>query len=297
MIKNLFLYIPLIVGLMSCNLDSKLLDNKEQKNNNGGAKRVLDSVQKDAFNNLYSNQKEQKDFTKNLGEQEYKNLAIPVKPAMMNSGSFDNEVGISNIPIKQDQKKEIKEEDLIPYTNEEKKADEAIKRLKNVLENSKFSELIGKACELKDEYTLIETDLSDVKEKIKNKKMSLMGNHRENRDKINQLTQLQNNLKIDIKLEKLLNNIDIAENIIRSAALFFDSAQKRLKESIIKRLESKNNKYYALALSRQALIDAENALSNLESFSFRRIEAIGKKEEIKKIIKHAKTVLASLNKK
>lgn len=55
MIKNLFLYTSLMVGLMSCNLDSKLSDHKGQKNNND-VKEVSNSVSKDVFNNLYSNQ-------------------------------------------------------------------------------------------------------------------------------------------------------------------------------------------------------------------------------------------------
>ncbi|WP_418905161.1 P12 family lipoprotein (plasmid) [Borreliella finlandensis] len=294
--KNLFLYTLLVAELLSCNLNSKLSGNKKQKNNND-VKEVLNSAQEDTLNDLYSNQEEKEGFDKNFKERKNEDLIDPLK-STVSLKSLKNKVDIPNTTsIEHAQKKEIKKGDLIPYTNEEKKADKAIKHLKNVLENSKFSELIGEVCALKDEYTLIKTDFYNVKEKIENKKMSLMVNRRENRDKINQLTQLQNTLKIDIELDKLINNIDITENIIRSAALFFDIAQKRLNESIIKRLESKNNKYYALALSRQALIDTENALSNLESFSLKKIEVIEKKEEIKKIIKHAKTVLASLNKK
>ncbi|WP_210380225.1 P12 family lipoprotein, partial [Borreliella burgdorferi] len=111
------------------------------------------------------------------------------------------------------------------------------------------SELIREVRVLKDEYALINSDFYDVIEKIHNKKTSLMENYKNNRDKINKLTLLQNNLKINIELEQLINMIDIAENEIRSAAFFFDTAQKRLKESIIKRLESKNNRSYALKLS------------------------------------------------
>ncbi|WP_044272969.1 P12 family lipoprotein, partial [Borreliella burgdorferi] len=184
-------------------------------------------------------------------------------------------------------------------TNEEKEADEAIKYLEeNILQNSKFSELIKEVRVLKDEYALINSDFYDVIEKIHNKKTSLMENYKNNRDKINKLTLLQNNLKINIELEQLINMIDIAENEIRSAAFFFDTAQKRLKESIIKRLESKNNRsYYALELSRQALSDARSALSSLESFAFKRAEPMVRKKKIKGLIKHAKTVLESLNKK
>ncbi|WP_367773922.1 P12 family lipoprotein [Borreliella burgdorferi] len=295
--KSLFLYTLLMGGLMSCNLDSKLSSNKEQKNNNN-VKEVSNSVQEDGLNDLYSNQEKQKSFTKNFGEWKYEDLINPIEP-IIPSESPKNKANIPNISIVHTQKKEIKEEDLIPSTNEEKEADEAIKYLEeNILQNSKFSELIREVRVLKDEYALINSDFYDIIEKIHNKKTSLMENYKNNRDKINKLTLLQNNLKINIELEQLINMIDIAENEIRSAAFFFDTAQKRLKESIIKRLESKNNRsYYALELSRQALSDARSALSSLESFAFKRDEPMVRKKKIKELIKHAKTVLESLNKK
>ncbi|ACL34288.1 P12 family lipoprotein [Borreliella burgdorferi] len=295
--KSLFLYALLMGGLMSCNLDSKLSSNKEQKNNNN-VKEVSDSVQEDGLNDLYNNQEKQKSFTKNFGERKYEDLINPIEP-IIPSESPKNKANIPNISIAHTEKKETKKENLIPSTNEEKEADKAIKYLEeNILKNSKFSELIREVRVLKDEYALIKADLYDVIGKINNKKTSLMENPKNNRDKINKLTQLlQNNLKIDSELEQLINMIDMAENEISSAALFFDNAQKRLKESIIKRLESKNNKSYALKLSRQALSDARSALSNLESFASKRIEPMVRKEEIKELIKHAKTVLESLNKK
>ncbi|PRR49399.1 hypothetical protein CV671_04885 [Borreliella burgdorferi] len=295
--KSLFLYALLMGGLMSCNLDSKLSSNKEQKNNNN-VKEVSNSVQEDGLNDLYNNQEKQKNFTKNFGERKYEDLINPIEP-IIPSESPKNKANIPNISIAHTEKKETKKENLIPSTNEEKEADKAIKYLEeNILKNSKFSELIKEVRVLKDEYALINSDFYDVIEKIHNKKTSLMENYKNNRDKINKLTLLQNNLKINIELEQLINMIDIAENEIRSAAFFFDTAQKRLKESIIKRLESKNNRsYYALELSRQALSDARSALSSLESFAFKRAEPMVRKKKIKELIKHAKTVLESLNKK
>lgn len=50
---------------------------------------------------------------------------------------------------------------------------------------------------LKDEYVLIKHDLYDVMEKIKNKKTSIMENSKNNRNKIGELAQLQNQLKIE----------------------------------------------------------------------------------------------------
>ncbi|MBB6213702.1 P12 family lipoprotein (plasmid) [Borreliella californiensis] len=282
MVKNLFLYILLIVGLMSCNLDSKLSDNKEQKNNNGAKREVLDSVQKD--------------FTKNLeGEQEYKNLAIPVKPTM-NSGSFDNESGISNIPIKQNQKKEIKEEDLIPVTDEEKRAYKIIKNIEeNILESSGFSELIRDVCILKNEYALIRGNFYDVLRDIQNKYISMKEDYEKNKDKIRILTQLLNKASMGHELDRLINDIDIAEQKIKSAATFFKTAQESLKESIIQRLKNKNKGSYSLQLSRQAIIKAENALNHLETHVYKKVDSIVKKKEITEFIEHAKTILANLN--
>ncbi|WKD00288.1 P12 family lipoprotein [Borreliella bissettiae] len=302
--KSLFLYTLLIGGLMSCNLDSKLSSNKEQKNNNN-VKEVSDSVQEDGLNDLYNNQEKQKSFTKNFGERKYEDLINPIEP-IIPSESPKNKANIPNISIAHTQKKEIKRGDLIPSTNEEKEADEAIKHLEeNFLKNSKFSELIREVRVLKDEYALIKADLYDVFEKIHNKKTPLMENYKNNRDKINKLTQLQNNLNIHTELEQLINMIDIAENEISSAAFLFENAQKRLKESIIKRLESKNYRTsYGLKLSREAtsgarsaLNDARSALNNLESSALKKLEPMGRKKEIKELIKHAKTVLEGLSKK
>ncbi len=57
--RNLFLYTLLTIGLISCSLDSKLFDNKEQKNKND-IKNALDSIQKNTLNKLYDNQEEKK---------------------------------------------------------------------------------------------------------------------------------------------------------------------------------------------------------------------------------------------
>lgn len=268
---------------MSCNLDSKLSDNKGQKNNNGAKREVLESVQKD--------------FTKNLeGEQEYKNLAIPVKPVVVNSGSFYNEAGISNIPIKQDQKKEIKKEDLIPVTDEEKRAYAIIKNIEeNILESSGFSELIKNVCILKNEYALIRGNFYDVLHDIQNKHISMKEDYKKNKDKIRILTQLLNKSIVGHELDRLINDIDIAEQEIKSAATFFKAAQESLKDSIIQRLKNKNKGSYSLQLSRQALMKAENALNHLESHAYKKVDSIVKKEEITEFIEHAKTVLANLN--
>ncbi len=67
----------LTIGLISCNLDSKL-PNKEQKNNNDIKETLGSSVQENALNNLYGNQEEKKDF-KNFEELKDESLIAPAK--------------------------------------------------------------------------------------------------------------------------------------------------------------------------------------------------------------------------
>lgn len=264
-----------MIGLISCSPDSKL--SKEEQKNNSNIKEVLDNVKKDVFKNLYGNQQEQKDFTENFEDQKHENSIVPVE--------YEASARV--------QKKEIKQENLIPVTDDEKEADKVIKNTENILKNSGFSKLIKDICMLKDEYISIKNDFDDVISNIKNRKTSLMSNYKDNKDKINKLTQLQNTSKTyNDEFDKFINKIDIVEQEIRSAAFFFDRAQKNLKDSIIKRLESKKKNSDASQLSRQALIDAENALKNLESYFSQKVYAMVKMTEIQEFIKHLKTILA-----
>uniref|UniRef100_UPI003B228DFC P12 family lipoprotein n=1 Tax=Borreliella tanukii TaxID=56146 RepID=UPI003B228DFC len=299
--KNLSLYALLMMGFMSCNLDSKLsADNKEQQSNNI-VKKVLNSVQEDALNNSNINKDKKKDFVENFREQKYEDLAVPMGPvnpteSKASSESLNNTIGISNTSIGNTQKKEIKQEDLIPSTNEEQRADRAIKNIETILDNSKFSDLIKTVDVLKDEYDSIRADFNHVMGNVYNQRTSLIGDYKNNKDTIKELTQLQSKLlKIYSELDGLINNIDMAESEINSAALLFDNAKESLKKGIIKRLESSRNTSYSLQLSRQAFSQAQSALRNLEAFLFKRIEAMAKKKEIEEFIKHAKTVLVNLN--
>ncbi|WP_330529066.1 P12 family lipoprotein [Borreliella valaisiana] len=320
--KNLFLYTLLMIGLMSCNLDSKLPDNKEEQKNNNDIKEVSSSIQENALKNLYGNKKEKKDSTKNLGKLEDKGLITPpiesssfmgpdvgvigpvilplepiVAPSSVESevslgGASNNKIGIPTISIEHNQKKEIKKGYFFPSTKEEKKADNAIKYIENLIKDSGFPKLIEDVCSLKHEYTLIKNDFYDVITNIRNKRISLMKNYHNNSNKIRELVKLQNNLKIEIEdeLDEIMGCIDIAEQEIRSAAFFFDEAKESLKEGIIKRLESENR--VALQLSRKALNKAEDALSSLEASSSKKGEAMGRRRFIKVLIEQAKTALS-----
>ncbi|WP_151074392.1 P12 family lipoprotein [Borreliella turdi] len=196
----------------------------------------------------------------------------------------------TTIPIENNQKKEIKQEQLFPSTNEEKRADKEIKNIENAIRGSGFPKLIEDMRSLKHEYTSIKSDFYDVIDKINNKITSLTKNRRENRTKITKLRQLQNNLNTENEFDEIMTRIDIAEQDIGSAALFFNEAKESLKEGIIKRLENENKT--ALLLSKHALLKAEDALSKLENYSSKKNFAMGRDKIIKKLIEQAKTALS-----
>ncbi|WP_418906240.1 P12 family lipoprotein (plasmid) [Borreliella tanukii] len=158
-----------------------------------------------------------------------------------------------------------------------------------------FSKLIEDIYNLKKKYVSIRSDFQDVREKIYNELTLLNKNYINNKNKIKKLAQLQNDLKIDIELEKLIYEIDIAKQNIESVAAFYNKAQESLKESIIKRLENNNRvSYAALQLSRKARNEAENVLKQLESYGSKTGEAIARSKEIEELIENAKTILTSL---
>ncbi|WP_151060768.1 P12 family lipoprotein [Borreliella turdi] len=308
--RNLFLYTLLTIGLISCSLDSKLFGSKEQKNNKD-IKEVLGSVQGNAINKLYGNQEEKKGFkNKNFEELKDTGLISPtpaeslastrlttiekknIDPVVsLETSNNKTSIPATTISIEHNQKKEIKKDDFLPSTKEEKKADQAIKEIENLIRDSGFPELIKNVCSLKHEYTLIKSDFYDVITEIQNKKTSLMKKYYNNRNEIRELARLQNNLKMGDELDEIMSCINIAEQEIRSAALFFDEAKENLKEGIIKRLEKSENRA-ASQLSKQALNKAEDALMSLETYSSKIGEAIGRRRFIKELIEQAKTALS-----
>ncbi|WP_210372830.1 P12 family lipoprotein, partial [Borreliella garinii] len=213
--RNLFLYTLLMIGLISCSLDSKLFGNKEQKNKND-IKNDLDSIQKNTLNKLYDNQEEKKGL-KNFEELKDGGLISPTPAESLASTrptiekenigpvvsleTSNNKASIppttTTISIEHNQKKEIKKEQLLPSTKEEKRADKEIKNIENAIRGSGFPKLIEDMRSLKHEYTSIKSDFYDVIDKINNKITLLMKNRHKNRTKITELRQLQNNLNTE----------------------------------------------------------------------------------------------------
>ncbi|WP_210362382.1 P12 family lipoprotein [Borreliella garinii] len=308
--RNLFLYTLLMIGLISCSLDSKLFGNKEQKNKND-IKNDLDSIQKNTLNKLYDNQEEKKSL-QNFEELKNGGLISPTPAESLastrptiekeNMGpvvsleTSNNKASIPTTTIsiehnqKKEIKKEIKKEQLLPSTKEEKRADKEIKNIENAISGSGFPKLIEDMRSLKHEYTSIKSDFYDVIDKINNKITLLMKNRHKNRTKITELRQLQNNLNTENEFDEIMTQIDIAEQDIGDAALFFNEAKESLREGIIKRLENENR--VALRLSKQALNKAEDAFSKLENYSSKKNLAMGQSRIIKKLIEQAKTALS-----
>ncbi|ABF82182.1 P12 family lipoprotein [Borrelia hermsii] len=248
-------------------------------------------------------QEEQEEIVNGLEEREIIQQDIEVEPVVpVNVGISVSQQGYPYYI--QEEKIEIKEEDLIPNTKEEKEAEAEIEKVKSVLEKSGFQQLIENAHELKDRYERVRADFYDIMEKIQSERTSLSKKHKENIEKIRKLTQLQNRLNEErSNLDMLMTQVDSGLNERISAKCLFEEAQKTLKEAITKRLESASRVGYSFRrvnsnlpkqLSREARRYAENSLEQLESSSMRIIETAGAMKGIENLIKEATFFLANL---
>ncbi|BDU63521.1 hypothetical protein BOFE_10610 (plasmid) [Candidatus Borrelia fainii] len=196
----------------------------------------------------------------------------------------------------------INEEDLVPFTKEEKDAQEKIEKVKSLLGSSGFAKLIEDARKLKSEFEQLESNFYSTFSDLKNKINSYSRGRysRENKTNRHKLIQLLNQLNEERShVDRFRIQVDngLYERI--SAKSFFEKSQNTLKEAITKRLKSKLSRHSLLRrgdsdlLARKARSEAENALSQLESSS-RIGEAMGRKKDIGKLIKDAKSHLGSL---
>ncbi|WP_215536614.1 P12 family lipoprotein [Borreliella bavariensis] len=221
--------------------------------------------------------------------------AVPVEAVSV------EDLVILNYPYYPQKEREIKEEDLVPITDEEKKAEKAI-----IDGSCNFAKLVDDEHKLKNEYEQLESSFYNAIVKVKNKvEMSYLRQNKMERQKHNnaaarqKLIQLRNQLndkradiyELRIKLESGLN-----ERI--SAKYFFEQAQKTLKEAITERLKNKHKRYWSRKidsnfLAKQAQNEAENALNQLETSSIKIVEVMGRKKEIEKLIQETNSVLVS----
>lgn len=213
---------------------------------------------------------------------------------------------ILNYPYYPQKEIRIKEEDLIPMTDDEKEADKTINNIKSAIVGFEFAKLVDDGHELKNEYEQLESSFYNAIEEVKNKvEMSYLRKNKIKIQKYNnatarqELIQLRNQLndkradidELRIKLESGLNERT-------SAKYFFEKAQKTLKEAITERLKNKHKHYRPRKtnsdfLAKQAQNEAESALRQLEASSIKIVEVVGRKKEIEELIQETNSVLVS----
>ncbi|WPM06359.1 P12 family lipoprotein (plasmid) [Borreliella sinica] len=222
----------------------------------------------------------------------------------------------------------IKEEDLVPSTNEEKGAEKVINDIKNILEDSKFDELVNDGIKLENKYGELESNFYKVYGELKNEigpsfydfysersskfferikanpviknKLKEYYYPKENRNKRNKINQLINQLNSKrTDLEELRSKLDIGLGERTSAKYFFEQAQETLKKSITERLKNKNISSRSrrkrdgdlVAIARQAQREVDNALKQLEDSSSKIDEVMERMKEIEKLVQEARVAL------
>ncbi|QTL84341.1 P12 family lipoprotein [Borrelia miyamotoi] len=220
-----------------------------------------------------------------VGPVNVDNVAIPV---ILNSPYYPQQEEIK-----------IKEEDLVPSTNEEKEAQKEIEKAERVFQDSEFVKLTEEQIRgLKSEYEQLESSFYSTLSELRNK----IGSYpRDNRRKRQEVTRFQRELNDRrFNVERLITQVDSGLYELGSAELFFNKAKGTLKEGITKRLRNKRRNSWGSRrgdsdlVARQARREAESALSQLESSSMKLIEAMGIKKAIEELIEDAKTVLEDL---
>ncbi|WP_143705839.1 P12 family lipoprotein [Borrelia duttonii] len=294
--KNVLLsaFMLALLFLLSCDLDvlnSLLLEAREKfldenKNNKG----------------LYlkdENQKDQEDVI--IGFEGHKTMqqVVPgVGQPVATMKPVNSEIPVLRwYPYNQEEKIEIKEEDLMPDTDDEKGAQKEIDDVKSALGNSNFDQLIEEASKLKDEYAQLESSFYDIFLKLQSKIGSYRPLNRNIRIKKQELIQVYNQLNKERNdIDMLMIKVDSGFNDRSSAKYFFEKSQKTLKEAITERLKNKHRSSWERkrnidAIARRSRSEAESSLKQLESASSKIGEVMGRKKDIEELIENAKSVL------
>ncbi|AHH11702.1 P12 family lipoprotein (plasmid) [Borrelia coriaceae] len=197
----------------------------------------------------------------------------------------------------------IEKEDLVVITREEKEAQTEIDKVKSVLKEFQFGQLIENARELKDEYKDLESSFYHTFLELKAKiELLKMDHSREGkmkyRNEIQKLVQLHNDLNEQrSNLDMIMNQVDSGLSELGSAKGLFENAQKTLKEALIERLKNKSRSYSfprrdkGGLLAKSAQSYAESALNQLESASSKLAGARGEKKDIEELVKDVRSFL------
>ncbi|MBB6043454.1 P12 family lipoprotein (plasmid) [Borreliella yangtzensis] len=223
---------------------------------------------------------------------------------------------------------EIKEEDLVPSTNEEKEVEKIINDTKSFLESSEFTKLGNEEVELENKYKELESSFNSVYNALKKKlgpsffdvydveilyppkrKLSseqknklvkryytrpdITVNKEKRQELIHSINQL-NNRRVD--LDRLVSKLEVGLGERTSGKYFFKKAQEDLKKAITERLKNKKNRNHWLRKSdflvKQALREAENSLNQLKTSSFKIVEVMNGMKEIEELIEEVNDVLS-----
>ncbi|WAZ71429.1 P12 family lipoprotein (plasmid) [Borrelia miyamotoi] len=173
----------------------------------------------------------------------------------------------------------IREEDLVLSTKEEKEAQEEIEKVKSVLGGSEFAQLVEEERKFKSEYKQLESSFYGTLSELQNKIGSYSG--KTERQKLIQLSNQFKEKRADIDELNIQLESGLSERT--SARYFFEQAKETLKEAITERLKNKRRNYWSRKVDSDLLVkksqsEAENALSQLESSSFKIGEAMERKK-------------------
>ncbi|WP_156768712.1 P12 family lipoprotein (plasmid) [Borrelia recurrentis] len=303
--KNVLLsaFMLTLLFLLSCDLDvlnSLLIEAREKfldENKNNKGLHLKDENQKDQEDVIigFEGHKSMQQVVPGVGGQP----VVSMKPV-------NSEISVLRwYPYNQEEKIEIKEEDLIPSTEDEKRAQAEIEKVKSVFKDFNFDQLIEEARKLKDEYVQLESSFYDTLLKLQSKIGSYRPLNRNSRIKKQELIRIKkqelmqvynqlNNERNDIDM--LMIKVDSGFNDRSSARYFFEKSQKTLKEAITERLKNERRNRWAKkgnidVIARRARSEAESSLNQLESASSKIGEVMERKEEIEELIEGAKSVL------
>lgn len=279
------IYMLMLLILLSCN--TRPLDELISK---ARRKFIVKKENKEDLDFIKKTQKSRK-----VVEQYMEGREKQIVPTIPIESVSVEDLVIFNHPYYPQKEIEIKEEDLVPITDEEKKADKAI-----IDGNFEFAKLVDDEHKLKNDYEQLESSFDTVYNTIlelKNKVVESypMHNKKERQEPIQLQNQL-NDRKADI--EELRIKLESGLNERISAKYFFEQAQKTLKEAITERLKNKYKRCWSKKidsnfLAKQAQNEAENALNQLETSSIKIVEVMGRKKEIEKLIQETNSVLVS----
>lgn len=265
------IYMLMLLILLSCNTSP--LDELISK---ARRKFVVKKENKEDLDFIKKTQKSRK-----VVEQYMKGREKQIVPTIPVESVSVEDLVIFNHPYYPQKEIEIKEEDLVPITDEEKKADKAI-----IDGNFEFAKLVNDEYKLKNDYEQLESSFDTVYNTIlelKNKVVESypMHNKKERQEPIQLQNQL-NDRKADI--EELRIKLESGLNERISAKYFFEQAQKTLKEAITERLKNKYKRCWSKKidsnfLAKQAQNEAENALNQLETSSIKIVEVMGRKKK------------------